>query len=67
MSERSVQETPTEISSGGHAVACFCVRCDRPLYVAESDILFCPVCSSPVSRLDLGHELHLLAEENAPG
>lgn len=61
-----MQQTPTDTSGGGHAVACFCGQCNRPLYVVESDLLFCPVCSSPVSRLDLAHELHLLAEENAP-
>jgi len=34
------------------AVACFCEQCDRLLYVREAEWLFCPVCSSMVSRVD---------------
>ena len=34
------------------AITCFCENCDRVLYVADSDTLFCPVCSSLVARLD---------------
>lgn len=36
--ERRGSERPT--------IACFCESCDRVLYVAISDELFCPVCSS---------------------
>lgn len=51
--EREQRREPT--------VACFCDACDRVLYVAKADLLFCPVCSStatPVvdSQIDLRSE-----------
>ena len=39
--------------------ACFCQQCSRVLYVAEADLLFCPVCSSLVMRIDAEDETNL--------
>lgn len=37
---------------GSAVSACFCSDCSRVLYVADPDLLFCPVCSSPVTRIE---------------
>lgn len=47
-SRMDAEVTPRE----GTVAPCFCQQCSRVLYLLEAELLFCPVCSSLVSRIE---------------
>lgn len=49
MSELSRRGSVPRREQARRTVACYCESCDRVLYVAVDDTLFCPVCSSTVT------------------
>ena len=52
MSDLSQQRRRSTGAEGNGVTASFCGHCSRVLYVAEADLLFCPVCSSLVTRIE---------------